>query len=312
VTGNPSPSFAHQAHVYRSPQQFVREAAPFVREGLEAGDPVLAATAPANVEALRLELGDEAEGVSLHDTHEWFPDPYARLQAINRLIDELPPGRTLRALAEPIWSGSPAVVREWARYESVLNQALSGARTRVICLNDGSALPDPVLEYATHTHPEQVQDGAAILCPSYVPPEQFSAGESPSPPRNAIEFELDVDGPGLRDAVGDFALGQGFPRERIDDFVLAVWEVARAVIDDGQPPYGAQIWASDEELVCEVSNHGPGATDRLAGWVPPASPDERGWELAIARQLADAMEIVPTKLGTSISLYLSRIPQTTI
>jgi hypothetical protein len=199
-------------------------------------------------------------------------------------------------------------VREWARYESVLNQALSGARIRFICLYDGSALPNPILEYAVHTHPEQVEDGAAVFCPTYVPPDQFSAGASSPPPRNAIEFELDIDGPGLRHAVGDFALRQGFSRHRVDGFVLAVWEAAKTVVNDGQPPYGAQIWAGDEELVCQISNHGPGATDRLAGWVPPATRSERGWELAIARRLADAMEIVPTKLGTSISLYLSRTP----
>ena len=167
----------HQAFIYGSPEEFVAGMAPFVREGLERGDTVFAAAHRPNVEALREELGKESELVRLHDTTEWCVQPYERLQAFLSLVDELPEGTTLRAMGEPVWVGSDAVLRQWGRYESIINLALADAPMRFICLYDGAALADDILAYATHTHPEQVESGGdTVACSASFPRRISSRG----------------------------------------------------------------------------------------------------------------------------------------
>jgi hypothetical protein len=46
-------SFSHRALLYASPGEFVAAAGPYVREGAEAGDSVIAVTTRANIDALR-------------------------------------------------------------------------------------------------------------------------------------------------------------------------------------------------------------------------------------------------------------------
>ena len=53
--------FSHRALLYAAPGEFVAAAGPYVREGVEAGDSVIAVTTRANIRALREELGDLAE-----------------------------------------------------------------------------------------------------------------------------------------------------------------------------------------------------------------------------------------------------------
>jgi anti-sigma regulatory factor (Ser/Thr protein kinase) len=294
----------HQAFIYASPEQFVAGMAPFVREGLERGDTVFAAAHRPNVEALREELGEDSELVQLHDTTEWCVQPYERLQAFLGLVDALPEGTTLRAMGEPVWVGSDAVVRQWGRYESIINLALAHAPMRFICLYDGATLPDDILAYAVHTHPEQVQSaGGTVTCEAFVPPAEFVPGSPAAQPRGLTELPLD--GPSLRRAVGEQALEAGMSLERAEEFVLSVYEVTSNALIHGGAPVRAHVWRQAGELIFRISDSGPGLRDPLAGWLPPADVAGGGWGLPIARQLCDAVEIVPREPGTTVSLHLS-------
>ena len=280
--------------------------APFMREGLEQGDTVFAATTQRNLEALREELGDDAERMQLEDTTEWATQPYERLQRFRALVDAVPPGRALRALGEPVWEGSDAVVRQWARYESIINLALAGAPMKFICLYDGSSLPPHIVDYASHTHPACVRDGEAVPSETFVAPEEFGpAGSPPDPPVRALELPLD--GSELRHTLFAFALEHGLPRRRAEDFMIAANEIATNALIHGGGPTRALLWEErDGELVCRIEDAGPGLADPLAGWLPPEDPRNGGWGLALTRQLCDAMEIVLNGSGTSVWLHLGR------
>lgn len=295
-------TLAHQAFLYDSPGNFVAGMAPVIRAGLKRGDTVFAAAKPANLDALREELGDDATHVDLQDTGAWKTRPYDRLQAFQSLIDGLPHGGSLCALGEPVWEGSDAAIRQWARYESIINLALAEAPMRFICLYDSGALPDHILEYASRTHPEHVTDGSTSPSPHYLEPERFVPGPAALPPRDAEELPLD--GAALRRRVAERATREGLSRERVAEVVLASSEVATNASRHGLPPVHARIWKEAGELVLHVSDSGFTPIDPLAGWLPPHAPlSDGGWGLMVARQICDAVEITASETGTSVSLH---------
>jgi anti-sigma regulatory factor (Ser/Thr protein kinase) len=296
-------TLVHQAFLYESRESFVAELAPFVRRGIEDGDTLFAATTPSNIAALREELGSDAARVEFQDTADWCVHPYERVQAFRRIVDALPAGTALRAMGEPLWSGSDAAVRQWARYESIIDLAFPNAPVRFICLYDGAGLPDHILDHARHTHHERVEDGAAVACETYVAPEEFVPGRAATPRRGAHAVELS--GAGFRRTLAERALELGLAPERVDDLVIAANEVATNAVRHGAPPSGALVWAEGPELVCQIADAGVGIHDPLAGWLPPAPDAEGGWGLAIARQLCDALEITPGDPGATVALHMS-------
>jgi len=297
-------TLVHQALLYDSPGHFVETMSQFVRDGLERGETVFAATKPANIDALRQELGDEAGLLELQNTAEWCTHPYERLQTFRQMVDHVPPGGLLRAMGEPVWTGSDAVVRQWARYESLINLALAEASMRFICLYDSSALPDRILDYAVRTHPEQIDGHRTAACPDFVPPYEFLPGPAAAPPATTLELPLH-EGSELRRQVTELALDAGLEPRRAEAFMLAVHEVVTNAVVYGKPPARAHAWAEGDELVCRVVDSGPGISDPLAGWIPPSEPVVGGWGLPIARQLCDAVEILRSESENVVSLHLS-------
>ncbi|MEX1141538.1 MAG: sensor histidine kinase [Thermoleophilaceae bacterium] len=308
------PRLVHQALVYESADDFAAAATPFLLEGLELGDTLFATTTAANVDALREALGADAGRVELHDTEQWCTHPPDRLAAVRRVVDSVPAGRELRALGEPIWRGSDAVRREWARYESIINLALADAPLRFVCLYDGS-LPGEIVRHAHCTHPELAGHGAAAPSAEFVEPDRYVASldraKRPVPDAGVHDVAFDGDPHDFRAAVAAVARRLGVGSGRIDDVVLAANEIASNAVVHGSPPIGARAWIDDDEFVCEISDSGRGLRDPLAGWTIPKRANPGGWGLAVARRLCDALDIVPRDDGTDIRLHVSleRVPQ---
>jgi anti-sigma regulatory factor (Ser/Thr protein kinase) len=298
-----SQGLSHQALIYRSQTQLTDATAAFVRLGLELGDPVLVAARPATVTSLREALGDDAELVQLHDSGTWFPHPFQRLQELRRLAAEVPAERALRVIDEWAWEGSGASGREWARFESVVNVALADAPARFVCLFDGRSLPASVLELAGHTHPQLIEDGAAVDSSGFAAPGEHAPGPPPAAPASAVTLPLPW--ATLRTAVREHAERHGVASARADDVVLAVQEVATNAELHGKPPVRAQIWEAAGELVCQVSDGGAGPLDPHTGWVPPENPAGGGWGLPIARLTCDAVEIGRASDRTVVTMFVS-------
>jgi anti-sigma regulatory factor (Ser/Thr protein kinase) len=300
---------AHQAFLYDGADQFAETMAPLVRAGVERGDKVLVAAKRESAEALRMELGADSEGVELHDTLEWHPRPVHRLMAVQRTIAALRPGGTLLALGEPIWRGSAATRREWARYESTINVALADAPLRFICLYDRSELPDSILGHGRGTHPELVEDGLACPCAAFGSPEQFvrelDAGAPPAPGHDRYDVAFSGDHHGFRDLLAGLALECGVGADRTEELVLAANEVVANAVIHGEPPIAARCWVADGDFVCEVSDAGPGIADPFAGWVLPEPGAPGGWGLAVARRICDALEVAGGRDGALVRLYVT-------
>jgi anti-sigma regulatory factor (Ser/Thr protein kinase) len=298
-------SLLHQALLYRSPDEFAAAMAPFAREGLERGDSVLAATTPANIAALTAELGPDAVDCHLHDTADWHPRPADRLLAVRRMVDALPAGTELRAMGEPLWRGTDAVRREWARYEAIINLALAGSPLRFVCLYDAASLPEDVLAHARNTHPEVQVGGPPRPSDSFVAPERYVAGLAGISADGGLDLPVDDDHHRFRRALIDVARASGLSQRRAEDLVIAANEVVSNAELHGAPPVAARVWTTADELVCEVSDGGAGIADPLAGWGLPANSAREGWGLSIARQLCDALEVRHDGRGSSVSLHVS-------
>ena len=56
----------------------------------------------------------------------------------------------------------------------------------------------------------------------------------------------------------------------------------------------------DDQVVCEVSDHGPGLPAPLDGPVRPAADQPGGWGLWLAEELTDTFELVTGAGGTTV------------
>jgi anti-sigma regulatory factor (Ser/Thr protein kinase) len=304
-----APRLAHQAFLYDGPEQFAATMAPLVRAGAERGDPVVVAAKQASVDALRAELGGALAGVELHDTHEWHPRPVHRLMAVQRAVADLRPGASLLALGEPIWSGSGASRREWARYESTVNVALADAPLRFICLYDRSELPEAVLEHGLSAHPEVVDGAVACPCATFEPPErlvrELDAGGAAEPPHDHHDIAFGGDHHAFRSLLAGLAVERGLGADRAEELVLAANEIVTNAVLHGDPPIAARCWVADGDFVCEISDGGRGIADPFAGWTLPPVGSEGGWGLALARRICDALELTGGGAGARVRLYVA-------
>jgi anti-sigma regulatory factor (Ser/Thr protein kinase) len=304
-------SLRHHALIYSSPADLAATAVPLLREGMERGDALFVATKRANIDALRAALDADAALVQLHDTDRWEVRPADRLVAVRAMVDRLAEGRSLLAFGEPVWSGPEAVRREWARYESVINAVLADAPLLFYCLYDGAALPDDVLEHGRCTHSHVLEAGQTAVSEGFMPPERFIPSlrgtHSYGVERAVHEISLDGDHRAFRAVLTDIALERVVAPQRVDALVIAANEVTTNAVRHGAPPVHARAWATDEGLVCEVSDAGAGIADPLAGWTLPAADRDPtgGWGLPLTRRLVDALEIVPADDGTRVYLHLS-------
>lgn len=289
----------HQACPYGSSDEFVSALAPFVREGLERGDPVLAVTSAGNVAALRAELGPAAaRDVDFRDADTWYRQPYRTLRAYGRYVDEHADGHVVRVIGEPVWhSRSSAAMREWARYESVLNLAFASSPAWIVCPYDTSALPAHVVDDACRTHPELLVGADACASAEFLPPERLVEALTPAgparPPSEAASLELaDDDLRAVRRFVAAAGRRAGLTTERVDELVLAGSELVANAALHGRRPIGVHVWREGTELVCQVDDAGDGYPDPLTGFGAPSHGSASGRGLWIVRQLCDCVDVL--------------------
>src|SRR5947209_15693920 len=121
--------FRHEAVLYAGSEQFSDACLTFIREGVEAGEPVLVMVPRAKIDALRSGLNGQADGVHFADMEEVGANPARIIPAWRRFVDDQSmTGRRMRGIGEPIWAGrSPDELVECQHHESLLNLAFAGA-----------------------------------------------------------------------------------------------------------------------------------------------------------------------------------------
>jgi transcriptional regulator with XRE-family HTH domain len=166
----------HRVLSYESDEEFLAATAPFLREGIERSDGLLAVTTPARIARLRDSLDGDSEQVEFADSRSWYRSPGDAMNAYRAFVKQKFEAGVawVRIVGEPVWTGrSDAEIIEWIRYESLLNLTFASMPTTILCPYDARAVPANVLADAHRTHPAVTHGGDAIANPEYQRAEEF-------------------------------------------------------------------------------------------------------------------------------------------
>jgi anti-sigma regulatory factor (Ser/Thr protein kinase) len=305
----PEGRLEHDAFVYNSAEELLSAAVPFVREGLAANEPVLAAPTSANADLLRKELGVLADAVDWARQPERHK-PVERLAVFVRYSQGMLArgARRIRLLSEPVCLDSPSapVTTEWKRYESYLNVALAPYSIWLLCPYPATELPAGVVADAPRMHPTLRCKERRVESAEYVEPEVFARNLDRMPlsaPSEGTEVVFHAPSE-VRRFVAQRGKGVGLGPEAVDQLRLATGEVAANVFRHGDGVPRVKTWIDAGSFVCEVRDEGPGIDDPFAGYEIPDGRRLGGWGLSIVRQLCDAVEIRSDAAGTRVRLQV--------
>lgn len=289
----PAPALTHDALLYRTAAEFLAATVPFLRDGLDLGHACVVAVQRHNAGLLRAALGDRASEVTFLDRDAWYQRPAVTVQGWKRLLDAaLEEGRRRVHIIGEVHFGTQDRHASWTRYESALNAVFADAPAWIICPYDLAGLPADIVRGARRTHPEILDPNRATSA-EYEQPERLLAAV-PEPVRAAVgPPTLDLAfGPSasvLRERVR--AAARTLPQPRRDALVIVVGEVAANSLRHGWGPRRARLWVGPDGVVGEVTDRGPGPSDPLTAYRPPAGTGAHGWGLWVAHQLCDGLAI---------------------
>jgi transcriptional regulator with XRE-family HTH domain len=168
--------FEHQALVYGSDEEFIAATIPFLDEGLEHDDRLLAVTTEARADLLRDVLGERSAHIEFADWADWYRSPTDALRRYAAYVkQQVASGAVwIRVLAEAGWGDvTDTELAVWTRYESLVNLAFASSPATILCTYDESALPAHAVADAHTTHPEIVCGHEATASPGYRTPEDL-------------------------------------------------------------------------------------------------------------------------------------------
>jgi anti-sigma regulatory factor (Ser/Thr protein kinase) len=303
------PGFRHDALIYDSAEELAAVAAPFLLEGLAAGDGAVIATGPEATAVLREAVGDHPLVLVLEQHSLYRSRTPTAVTTFRGLGEQAAPGRRVRVIGEVDFGASAADWHEWQRYEAVINDAFAPFPLWGLCVFDAQRLPEPLLASARHTHPQLRTRTGRSANPEYVDPAGYLAGlPVPDEPLErttpALAADDVADFIGLRHAVRKRLAAVDGPEDLVEDFLLAVDEMSSNAVRHGRPPVGLRLWTEPGTLVCTISDAGPGPDDPFAGYGPAHGEDlsAGGMGLWLARQLCDHVAIRRSPQGVSVRL----------
>jgi anti-sigma regulatory factor (Ser/Thr protein kinase) len=298
-------TFEHEALFYEGVDGFLDGTVPFLREGLEAGEPMLAAVSAEKIARLRAALGAHAGAVEFADMAVLGRNPGRIISAWWDFV-EAHPDRPIRGIGEPVWAGRGAAeLVECQLHESLLNVAFAGTPSfRLLCPYDAAALAEGALHEARCSHP--VVDARDST--HYRGPERLlSPFETPLPAPGTHAASSAFDAHSLdevRSTVADWAARAGLSRRRTADLVLAVNEAAANSIAHGGGHGVLRTWSENGSLICEVRDRGRIA-DPLVGRRRPALDAPTGRGVWLAHQTCDLVQLRSGADGTVVRLHVS-------
>jgi len=302
----------HAAVLVGSDGELRRAAVPWLRAGIAAGDLVVLSCDEPTAELLRAGLGgDGARLVSDPRLSLRGVRPPDAVVALRRLLEQAtgaPSGR-LRVLSAPDFGPTPREWREAQRYEAVVNRLLVGAPVDALCVYDRRTLPEDAAASSWATHPQMLVDGEPADNPAFRPPGQYvrELPLSREPMEEGEPVYAVLGAPALADLRHQLAavLATRVPdRDQREDLHLAVSEIAANAFRHGTPPVSVRVWASEDWIVCTITDRGTGYRDVLSGFQPAHGDDlsRGGMGLWLARKLWDHVDLLSGPDGLTVRL----------
>jgi anti-sigma regulatory factor (Ser/Thr protein kinase) len=289
--------------IYEGAEGFLDGTVPFLREGLEAGEPALVAVSRARAELLEEALGEAASVVLFADMEGLGRNPARIIPFWYQFLEEF--NGPVRGIGEPVWPGRDHhEIDECQRHEALLNVAFGGRSAwTLLCPYDAGALDRAVLDRVGDSHRHVTWEGVAGEASGYLDRVDSFAGEFPGRPPAMDEFGFSRDGlPQVRRRVEAAAALAGLEAARSADLVLASSELAANSVAHGGGTGVLRVWRDGERVVVEVEDRGL-IEEPLAGRVRPAETQLSGRGLWLANQLCDLVQIRSGAGGTTVRLH---------
>ncbi|MEU8977974.1 anti-sigma factor RsbA family regulatory protein [Streptomyces sp. NPDC048309] len=299
--------FVHPALFYRGTDQYIEGTVPFLREGLDAGEPAAVAAPPDRLELIREGLGERAAEVRFIDMTQAGRNPGRIIPSVLRkFADAQPSARRVRIIGEPIWQGRSAVeYPACVQHEALINTAFTGRAVTILCPYDAGQLDKQALSDALATHPVVIDADGRTQSTAYGPEQIIARYNEPLPaPLEAAARPFAAETlPDTRDFAVSQARSLGVSGVSLGDLELAVAELTTNSVIHGAGSGTLRIWAESDRIVCEVHDGGQ-LTDPLAGRRPPNPTQPGGRGLLLVHQLADLVRVHTGPDGTTIRCYL--------
>jgi len=308
VAPGPRP-FTHVAALYAGIGAFLDVTVPFIRQALDASEPILVAVSANKIRMLRDALGADSEGVRFADMSVIGANPARIIPAWFRFVGERPsPETCVWGVGEPIGpERSAEALVECQQHESLLNVAFSGTPLfNLLCPYDTEALDHSVIEEAHRSHPLISRDGLSAESQIYRSVAQAASPCAiPLDPAPVAAAEMAFEGqsslPAVRRFVEDQARAAGMPD--LSDLTLVANELVANSLIHGGGSGVIRIWPRDGSLICEVSDHGR-IDAPLAGRRPPAPGQYGGWGLWLANQLCELVQVRSFDHGSTVRVHV--------
>jgi transcriptional regulator with XRE-family HTH domain len=172
----PSRPLRHLAMFYGSDDAFLAMACPYLLEGIEREEALLAITSEAKIELLKSALGEQADRVQFGEASTWYEAPAAAMRAYRLFIKDGLKGGTswVRIVAEALpWSQSDEGRRLLNRWEAVFDLSFGSAPATVLCANDVRTGEERALATVRAMHAELLEGDEISVNPSYRDPGMF-------------------------------------------------------------------------------------------------------------------------------------------
>src|SRR3954447_546562 len=305
---DPMHSFKHEALMYAGEEDFVGQLAPFIRDSVDADEPILVMVTADKVARLREAVGDP-EGVEFAEMGAIGKNP-ARIIPAWREFATRHEGKRIRGIGEPIWADrEPDELVECQHHESLLNKAFADAEGfRLVCPYDIRGLPEPVLQEARRSHPTIVAGDLTSASGDYRGDEKAAhafGDPLPEPPtmRHLLRFERFTLA-AVRGFAERRAARAGLAERRKNDVVLAVNEVATNSVLYGGGHGVVRSWRQGTSLIFEVTDRGR-IQEPLVGRKRPALGKPGGRGLWLVNQVCELVQVRSSAAGTIVRLHMS-------
>lgn len=297
--------YRHEALLYAGDEAFVTRVGGFLRDGVDAGDAVLAVVDARKVTLLQRDLGSDADRIEFADMSTVGRNPGLIINRWLEFVDAQRPGTAMRGVGEPVGPDRRAAEREECHvHEALLNVAVAPETPLwLVCPYDTTALAPADIAHAERNHPIVADENGACVSEQHKLVDPFAGGfGAPVPPVREMSYEVTLVAP-ARAFAREAALVAGVSAERVEEFVLAMSEVASNSVQHGGGAGVVRCWSETDRFVCEVQDAGR-LRAPLVGRVRPDPGGLSGYGLWIAQQCCDLVQVRSDDQRTVVRLHI--------
>jgi anti-sigma regulatory factor (Ser/Thr protein kinase) len=297
----------HNLYQYDDDTGLVDHVTPFLAEGVNEHEAVVLVVDPRKRALLEAALGGLALGIDYIDRDTYYTRPEDALAGYDAAVRRYLSRGTerVRVFGELPLCRTQEESDTWVLYEALLNPAFAHHPVTIVCGLDIREQPDSVLEGSWETHP-RTMNARWSDNGHYHPPEDIVRARTPAPQDvpGLRAVPTDTDPRALRVLLRSEMAAAEIAAQEAEKMLVAAGEVLANAHRYGGGARALRIGRVGERFVCEISDHGPGLEDPVAGYIPPGSHLANGAGLWVARQMTRRVDMLSSERGLTTRLWV--------